>query len=442
RQFQRQTPTGINQREADVARTFQHAIDRVVALDPELVVIAGDVFHSVRPVNQAIVHAFLQFQRLRQSLPNTPVVMIAGNHDTPRSAETGSILRLFAELGVEVVDGEPKHLRFSDLDLSILAVPDMLGRKSIALEPEAGAGSRWNVLLLHGEVEGMLPASAMPSDRAAFEIAREDLHAGEWSYVALGHYHVHREVAPGAWYAGSIDYTSHDIWGELREARQAGLKGKGIVEYDLASGTRTFHVLPRSRHILDLPELDARGLSAAEVDDAIASAVETVPGGVDDAIVRLLVRDIPRHVVRELDHRFIRDVRRRALHFHLDTRRPQVNRIVVSGAPGKRPSLHDIVREKLKTRVLTNDVNRDALVELGLGYLTRAEALAMQTGQDGSAGAGAEFDIDDVPARQKVAESAPPGAASPGDDPELFRRSMEDHGNGTSGAGSPPGSIS
>jgi exonuclease SbcD len=429
RQFQRQTPTGINQREADVARTFRHAIDRVIALDPELVVIAGDVFHSVRPTNQAIVHAFLQLQHMRQSLPHTPVVMIAGNHDTPRSAETGCILRLFAELGIEVVDGEPRRLSFTDLDLSLLAVPDMLGHKSIALEPEAGA--RWNVLLLHGEVEGMLPEAIADTDRAAFEISREDLRAAEWNYIALGHYHVHREIAPTAWYSGSIDYTSHDIWGELREERQAGLKpkedlvssganglteqrllgGKGIVEHDLATGTHTFHRLPVSRRIIDLPQIQAVGMSAAEVDVAIGEAVERIPGGVDDAIVRLVVRDIPRHVVRELDHKAIRELRRRALHFHLDTRRPQTLRIAVSGAPGRRPSLQDIVREKLRTRPLSSDLNREALVELGLHYLSRAEAMALQAGQDASQAPGMGLDLDDASlatasAASRVAEAA------------------------------------
>ena len=85
RQYQRLTPGGINQREADVAATFRTAIDRVIALRPDAIVVAGDVFHSVRPTNQAILHAFLQFSRLRQSLPDAAIVLVAGNHDVPRT---------------------------------------------------------------------------------------------------------------------------------------------------------------------------------------------------------------------------------------------------------------------------------------------------------------------------------------------------------------------
>ena len=44
--------------------------------------------------------------------------MVAGNHDTPRSAETGCILRLFTPLGVHVVEGEPQALGFPAHDLS------------------------------------------------------------------------------------------------------------------------------------------------------------------------------------------------------------------------------------------------------------------------------------------------------------------------------------
>src|SRR3954467_7982479 len=103
RQYQRQTPTGINQREADVAASLRRVIDTVIDLKPELVLVAGDVFHTVRPTNPAILHAFIEFSRLRQMLPETPVVMIAGNHDTPRTAETGCILRLFRQLDITVV---------------------------------------------------------------------------------------------------------------------------------------------------------------------------------------------------------------------------------------------------------------------------------------------------------------------------------------------------
>src|SRR5919206_67341 len=162
RQYQRLTPAGINQREADVALSFRRAIDRTIELRPELVLIAGDVFHTVRPSNPAI-----------------------------------------------------------------LAVPDTPGMTRPKLEPDPAW--KYNVLLLHGEIAGVLPKEATPLNRAAVEISREELGAARWDYVALGHYHVYREVEPNAYYSGSVDYTSANAWGELVEERQARVPGKGII---------------------------------------------------------------------------------------------------------------------------------------------------------------------------------------------------------------------
>jgi DNA repair protein SbcD/Mre11 len=371
RQYQRLTPGGINQREADIARSFQTAIDRIIALRPELVVFAGDIFHNVRPTNPAIVHAFLQFSRLRAALGDVPIVIVAGNHDTPRAAETGSILRLFRELGIHVAYAEPERFLFAELNLSVLAVPDVLGKRP-AFTPEANA--RYNVLLLHGEVQGMLPAHAATADRAALEIPLSVLGASAFDYVALGHYHVYRQIEPNAYYSGSIDYTSANAWGELYEERISGIPGKGFIEQNLDSGAHKFHALPPSRALIDLPPISARGLTVAEVDERIRAAVEGCDGGIDEKIVRLVVREVPRHIARDLDHKTLRDFKRRALHFHLDTRRPEVVRLAGQGAPGRRPSLADVVREKLMSRVLESDIDRKELVTLGLRYLAEAES--------------------------------------------------------------------
>jgi DNA repair protein SbcD/Mre11 len=374
RQYQRLTPGGINQREADVAATFRTAIDRVIALRPDVIVVAGDVFHSVRPTNQAILHAFIQFGRLTQALPEAIVVLVAGNHDTPRSTETGGILQLFAQLGLTVVDREARRLDFPERELSILAVPDVpnLARPSLTPDPDA----RINLLVLHGEVQGMLPANIMATDRAPVEISHEELGASRWDYVALGHYHVYREIAPNAFYSGSIDYTSANTWGELYEERVAAIGGKGFIERDLISGAHYFHVLPPARQLIDLPPVSARGLSPAEVDERIRAALDRCEGGIDEKIVRLTVRDAPRHVTRELDHRAIREYKRRALSFQLDLRRPEALRLHGTGSPGRRPSLNEIVREKLLTRALDSDVDRAALVERALAYLDEAQTVA------------------------------------------------------------------
>jgi DNA repair protein SbcD/Mre11 len=80
-------------------------------------------------------------------------------------------------------------------------------------------------------------------------------------------------------------------------------------------------------------------------------------------------------VARELDFKAIRDYKRRALNFHLDVRRPEALRLHGQGAPGKRPSLNEIVREKLMARPLDSDVDRAALVERAIAYLDEAQLI-------------------------------------------------------------------
>ncbi len=373
RQYHRQTSGGINQREADVAAAFRSAIDGVIAARPDAVVIAGDLFHSVRPTNAAIVFAFRQFQRLREALPDAPVVLIAGNHDTPRSAETGSILRLFEELGVDVAADDARRLVYPSLDLSIFAVPHqaLVGAERPLLRPEGA--ERHQVLVLHGEIEGVFPGDRTAVEYGGAVLGAADLVAEDWSYVALGHYHVQHEVAPRAWYAGALEYVSSNCWGELRDEAGRQVSGKGWLLADLSTGTVERRPVTPVRRILDLPAIAGEGLDAAALDTLIAERVGAAPGGIADQVVRLVVRDVPRHVARELDHTAIRALKAAALHFHLDVRRPEVHRLVGSGAPGRRRTLPELVHDYLVERALPAGVDRERFVTLGTELVDTVE---------------------------------------------------------------------
>ncbi len=368
RQYQRLTPAGINQREADVAGAFKAAIDKTISLEPDLVLIAGDLFHTVRPSNPAILHAFLQFGRLQKSLPRTAIVLIAGNHDLPRASETGCILRLFGQLGLHVADTEARRIDLADRGVSILAVPDGSALPSLVTNSSA----RYNVLLLHGEMQGLLPEWFTAADPARTEVTLEDLTRSEWDYVALGHHHIYQQVRARIFYSGAVEYTSPNTWGEVFIENGAKFKGKGLIEHDLDSGKHVFHHLPSARKHIDVP-IPAYELAPAEIDRKIAAVMTQID--LDNNIIRIVLQDVQRHVVRELNHAALREYQRRALHFQLDARRPDLVRTVGPGAPGRRQSLVEIVREKLHSRPIEADLDREALIALGLGYLREAEAI-------------------------------------------------------------------
>ncbi len=379
KQYQRQTPNGLNQREVDVAVAFKRAISKIIEIKPDIVLIAGDVFHNVRPSNSAILHAFLEFSRLVQALPDSEIVMIAGNHDSPRSTDTGSILRLYGNLGIKVVDDEVQRIPLRNNAVQVMAVPKRLNLTPPQLLPLEG--EHYNILLIHGEVEDVVPAYAAGTDRAVLGIKKKDLYLDRWDYVAFGHYHAYLPLAKKAFYSGSLEYTSPDFWSETRASDLGAAQPKGFIEHNLATGEHTFHKIELMRSVVDLPMIHGHGLSAEELNAAIREAVESCDGGIADNIVRLVVRDVPRHVLREIDHKALREFKRRALHFQLDARRPDVMRQQTSGsgAPGRRASLADTVREHLSSRAIAAGVDRDSLVELGLKYLTEAETVAIPT---------------------------------------------------------------
>ncbi|PYP38404.1 MAG: hypothetical protein DMD48_09595 [Gemmatimonadetes bacterium] len=380
RQFDRQTPRGTNQREADVAEAFRRAVDDLLEQRPDLIVIAGDLFHSVRPTNAAILFCFRQLQRLRTGLPETPIVVIAGEHDTPRSTETGTILRLYEALGVEIAVEEPRRIVLPRLDCAVLAVPHqaLVKAERPALRPEPG-GPTLNVLLAHG-VHGGLGEERGTLEYGGAELSREILAPEKWDYIALGHYHTAQSIAANAWYSGSLEYLPPNPWGQIQDeaAQRAAGKGKkerngkGYLLVELPGARIAFRPIAPARRHVDLPPIRGAGLNAKELDAQIAERVKAAK--IDDQIVRLLVWDVDRATARDLDHAAIRAYKARALNFQLDLRRPESQRAVgAAGAGTKRQTLTETVRDFLGRRPLDAELNRETFVKLGVEYLETAE---------------------------------------------------------------------
>lgn len=277
-----------------------------------------------------------------------------------------------ASLGVDVVDDATRRLHYPELGLSVLAVPHtvLLGERNSG-EWRRDERARHNVLILHPEVPGLFPEGVTDYGGARVEVS--EMTGGGFDYVALGHYHIVHKVAPNVWYSGSLEYTSHNIWGEWREERRRGLS-KGFLVADLDAGAVDRVELPPGRRVVDLEWLDASGMTSAELDAAIHGRLAEVASGVDGAVVRLVVRNVPRALAHALNHEAIRPWRAAALHLHLDLRRPEpYGREVGVGAPGSSRPLPELVADYLGRRPLDADLDRARLVALGREYLDEVE---------------------------------------------------------------------
>ena len=372
RAYNRITSQGVNRREADVFKAFQSAMAKVAEIQPDLILIAGDLFHVVRPSNLMIQHTFREFAALREKT-DAPVVIIGGNHDSPRSADTGCILDLLANLpGIHVAHSEYVQVKLDKLDTSVFclchrALPHV---SSLRIEPDPA--SKRNILLAHGTVEGVVRHAY-----DLYELSRSQVITDAWDYIAFGHYHCFTELAPNAYYAGSLEYTSTSIWSEARPATDLpdDLRGKGFIEYDLDDHKLVeFHKID-TREVVDVRPIDANGLPAADLNTMIERRIEGIPGGHTDKIIRLVVENLPRSVQADLDFTLVRRIRAEALHFELQLRPPSRSGRSGEGHDGgvARP-LEEEWEEFAKAYEAPGGVERDRLVTLGRDYIARQES--------------------------------------------------------------------
>ena len=363
RAYNRITSQGINRREADVFKAFQSALAKVAEIQPDLIVIAGDLFHVVRPSNLTIQHAFREFAALR-SKTDAPVVIIGGNHDSPRSADTGCILDLLANLpGIHVAHSEYVQVKLADLDTSVFclchrALPHV---SSLKIEPDPA--SKRNILLAHGTVEGVIRHAY-----DLYELSRSQVITDAWDYIAFGHYHCFTELAPNAFYAGSLEYTSTSIWSETQVK-------KGFIEYDLDERKLVkFHTID-TRDVIDLRPVDANGVPADELNTMIEHRIASIEDGHDDKIIRLVVENLPRSVQADLDFTLVRRIRAEALHFELQLRPPsRSSRSGDARDAGVAKPLEEEWEDFAKAYDAPGGVERDRLVTLGRDYLASQES--------------------------------------------------------------------
>jgi DNA repair exonuclease SbcCD nuclease subunit len=254
-------------------------------------------------------------------------------------------------------------VRLPEVDTSILCMPHnaLAADHEAAMEPDPA--SAHNVLMLHGTVGGSVAEQKMRyvTEYGGAVVPDTAIGPERWTYVALGHYHLVTELAPNMWYAGGVERTSTNIWMETGE--------KGFLTFDTDHQSSDFHPV-ETRATVDLPRLDGHGLGAAELDERIRSAVEAVPDGIAAKVVRMVITDVPRNLVRELDHRRIREWKAEALHFHLDVRPPEVRRRVGSGAPLRRQTLQEQIAGYLRHWPIRNPgIERERLTTLATGYV-------------------------------------------------------------------------
>lgn len=199
----RSDQNGRNLRSVDVETGYERVVDDILSFgNIDLIVHTGDVFHQSRPSYSA-QRCFIEQTRRLESL-GVPIVVIAGNHDTPQLRTPGtvfSVLELALPRVTFVTGYTEAVLEFPDLNLNVVAIPHgrLVSGPIRNIEPVA---SRQTILLTHG----LAPTLADSPRHELGEIyLTQDLLSTGYQAILLGHFHEHRKINSNTWYAGSTD---------------------------------------------------------------------------------------------------------------------------------------------------------------------------------------------------------------------------------------------
>ncbi len=240
---------GLEQRAEDYAQTFRRAVEKILELREtkgvELVVIAGDLFDTIRPNPSAYVVVIDCLRRLAEA--KLKVLVIRGNHEAPVLNPADNPLRVLASMGL--VD----YLEADYIDMDRVrfighgcVYSDLQNRLYGAISTMIDS-HKLNVVLLHQYVEGT-PCSYIMLNLDYYTVSRKlvaSLAEGRDIVFLCGHIHDHNTRHPElpVYYPGSLEiwdsrefetYKVRD--GKVLKARDQATKGFLLVELRESSG--------------------------------------------------------------------------------------------------------------------------------------------------------------------------------------------------------------
>jgi len=364
RAFGHIAPSGMYQREEDVLETFQKFLNSISAHDPDFVLHTGDFFESPRPSNWTILKAFRILSEFQKAREYRPFVIIAGNHEIPKTFETGCILDLYEYIpGVMPFRRKIESLLFPEKNLEILVIPSrgIPDLKNTSIRPSTG--QRVKVLMAHGLDRSL-------EDGLSFDFDIREFHLDMWDYVALGDYHVRKELRKGkVAYSGSTDYTSSNPWEELSEK-------KGWYLFDADRNSLEFIPVEPVRPFYDLKVIDARGLSGTEIGEKMLEVFQKECGKQNDTkkpVVRQIIENVHPSVRSEIPLDVVRELQSLCLSYRYKVSTEKIGSPGIRGEEPSRRGLEEEWREYASKAELPPHVSRDEFINTGSALLAEAK---------------------------------------------------------------------
>ncbi len=355
--FDRVTDEGINAREQDVYDAFERVIDRILATRPDLVIHSGDFFHRPSPSNRALTFGLEQLRRLGQA--GIPIVIIAGNHETPKTIYNAPILRALRTLDQVFPVFGAQWEKFEFGPVTVHGVPHINDNRLLLqelerLEPEP---NQFNILMLHTSLGKRYLMEEYGEQ--VFPAEFETKLAG-FQYISLGHWHDCQSVGlhTCAWYSGSTE--------RLSDTEIGSEKGFLLLDIQPDNACKVTFEAIRTRPWLRWERNACHEVSVAELEAELQLFKENNPA--QGAIISLTFNDIRPEQTLELGNLHLRQIFPEA--FQLIPRRKTFSdRAFVRGIEANQfDSLDQVFADYLRSKYTEDEVMAAKLVERAKRY--------------------------------------------------------------------------
>jgi DNA repair exonuclease SbcCD nuclease subunit len=202
----------LQEREEDVYEVFEEVIDKSISEHADIVILAGDIFHTPRPSGSSIIKLANELKKLKEK--SIPVFFVLGEHDINRMQDV-PVPFVFhnLRLATRIKENQPirhKNITIFGFDKERKSnIPNLLEQFKVTQElaerekKDAKVANNKNILVLH---QGLTDFN-----KFAGELNSTDLPKA-FDYYAMGHYHDHIEkkfdyLDGLISYPGSLDLT-------------------------------------------------------------------------------------------------------------------------------------------------------------------------------------------------------------------------------------------
>ena len=181
----------LQEREEDIYDAFEEVIDKSISEHAEVVIFAGDIFHTPRPTGSSIIKLANELKKLRERF--IPVYFVLGEHDINRMQDV-PVPYVFHNLKLAIRLKENQPISYNNITIfgfnkeRKTNIEYLLQQfkitEQLAKQKKESSGKGKNILVLH---QGLSDFNKFAGEMNSFDLPKG------FDYYAMGHFHDHIE---------------------------------------------------------------------------------------------------------------------------------------------------------------------------------------------------------------------------------------------------------